>query len=74
MAGSKTPVQGCLFNEVASVTRKRPFFVEHLLATTSRVIFFYYFYLILQIDEDCSLKSVHWWSNSKLGEGIHKLV
>ena len=43
MAGSKTPVQGCLFNEVASVTRKRPFFVEHLLATTSRVIFFLLF-------------------------------
>ena len=43
------------------------FFAEHILATTSHMMLFFSF---LQISEVCSLKSIYWWSNSKLGEGI----
>ena len=47
------------------------FFVEHLLATTSRMMFFFSF---LQIGKFFSLKSFISWNNGKLGEGIHKPV
>ena len=46
------------------------FFVELLLATTSYMMLF--FFPIFQISEVCSLKSIYWWSNGKLGEEIHK--
>ena len=65
MAGFKTPVLGFLFNKVASLTAiflwilcnfQESFLVEHVLATTSRMILFFPF---LQISEVFILKWIY---------------
>ena len=59
-AGFETPEQGCLFNKVASLFNK-------VACCKFQACFSF-----LQISEVCSLKSIFWWSNGKLGERIHK--